>query len=294
MTLTLDTARTWMWTDHAIHVVEAGDPDALPILLIHGFGGSTNHWRHNIPVLAEHHHVFAIDLLGFGASAKPVQPYSAEVWIDQVQAFCRECIQRPTVLAGNSVGGYVALATAADYPELACGVVLLNAAGSFTSSTQPTPWQQLQRSFMKALLNQRWIGHGIFHYVRQPSQIRQQLQKVYYDTSAITDQLVDDIYQPTLDPQAADVFCELIKGGQRGRKVDELLRILQHPLLLIWGEKDPWMNAKARSEQFRAVYTDLEEHVLTAGHCPHDETPEQVNQLIHQWMSEVVRPRVNA
>ena len=45
--------------------------DRPALLLVHGFGASTDHWRHNIPVLAETHSVHALDLLGFGRSAKP-------------------------------------------------------------------------------------------------------------------------------------------------------------------------------------------------------------------------------
>ena len=41
------------------------------MLLVHGFGASTDHWRHNLPVLSESYEVHALDLLGFGRSAKP-------------------------------------------------------------------------------------------------------------------------------------------------------------------------------------------------------------------------------
>ena len=49
----------------------AGYKDNPAVLLVHGFGASTDHWRYNIPVLARTHEVHAIDLLGFGRSAKP-------------------------------------------------------------------------------------------------------------------------------------------------------------------------------------------------------------------------------
>lgn len=49
-----------------------GPQNGPPILLIHGFGASVGHFRKNIPVLAgEGYRVYAIDLLGFGASDKP-------------------------------------------------------------------------------------------------------------------------------------------------------------------------------------------------------------------------------
>jgi pimeloyl-ACP methyl ester carboxylesterase len=61
-----------------------GDASKPPLLLIHGFGASVYHWRYNIPALSEKYHVYALDLLGFGLSDKPVQDYPAEVWKDQV------------------------------------------------------------------------------------------------------------------------------------------------------------------------------------------------------------------
>lgn len=66
---------TWSHLGHAVHTVqqhpEQDSSDHPALLLVHGFGASTDHWRHNIPVLAQTHAVHAIDLLGFGRSAKP-------------------------------------------------------------------------------------------------------------------------------------------------------------------------------------------------------------------------------
>lgn len=61
------------------------------MLLIHGFGASAYHWRYTIPELAKTHRVFAIDLLGFGWSDKPLVEYSKyEVWPEQLAAFVKE------------------------------------------------------------------------------------------------------------------------------------------------------------------------------------------------------------
>ena len=65
--------KIWQWRGHSVYYVQAGyaHPQRPPLLLVHGFGASTDHWRKNISGLCEDFQVFAIDLLGFGRSAKP-------------------------------------------------------------------------------------------------------------------------------------------------------------------------------------------------------------------------------
>ena len=109
---------TWSHLGHAVHTVqqhpEQDSTDHPALLLVHGFGASTDHWRYNIPVLAQTHAVHAIDLLGFGRSAKPAGlNYGGALWRDQLVAYVRERIGRPTVIAGNSLGGFAALAAGA-------------------------------------------------------------------------------------------------------------------------------------------------------------------------------------
>jgi pimeloyl-ACP methyl ester carboxylesterase len=94
---------------------------------------------------------------------------------------------------------------------------------------------------------------------------------------------VEEIYRPSCDPGAAQVFASVFRTPQ-GEKVDVLLKQMRCPLLLLWGEADPWMNARDRAEQFRQSYPQLTEHFLQAGHCPHDEVPEQVNALMRSWV----------
>jgi pimeloyl-ACP methyl ester carboxylesterase len=125
----------------------------------------------------------------------------------------------------------------------------------------------------------------LFQYVRQKSVIRKTLQSIYLDKTAVTDQLIEDIYRPSCDAGAAKVFAAVFKTTQ-GEKNDILLGQMDCPLLMIWGEGDPWMQARQRGAQFRQFYPHLTEYYLQAGHCPHDEVPEQVNRLIRDWVMD--------
>jgi pimeloyl-ACP methyl ester carboxylesterase len=278
----------WLWRDQKIYYVKAGaNPQRPPLLLVHGFGASTDHWRKNIADLSQDFEVYAIDLLGFGRSQKPAWQYSGDLWRDQLHDFITEQIQRPTIIAGNSLGGYASLCVAADHPQSVAGVVLLNSAGPFTDtnplgSKKVNPVQKAISKSLQGVLKQSWANQLLFAFVRQKSRIRSTLQKVYLDQSAVTDQLVEEIYRPSCDEGAAQVFASVFSTPQ-GKKVDQLLTTMNCPLLVIWGEGDPWMNSRVRGAKFREFYPSLTEHYINAGHCPHDERPEIVNGLIRDY-----------
>lgn len=279
---------TCTWRGQRLYYVQAGNSRSPhpPLLLVHGFGASTDHWRKTIAGLEDVFEIWAIDLLGFGRSAKPNWQYSGDLWRDQLHDFITDVIRRPVVLVGNSLGGYVSLCVAAQRPASACGLVLLNSAGPFSdsdSASPPTPWRALLQRVTRTLLQQDWVSYLIFQYTRRRSTIRKTLQKVYLDQSAVTDQLVEDIYRPACDRGAAQVFAAVFRTPQ-GERVDTLLRELTHPLLLLWGEGDPWMDVAKRSAQFRQHYPQLQEYFLPAGHCPHDEVPDLVNALLREWV----------
>ena len=278
----------WQWQGHSIYYVKAGSQQAgqPPLLLVHGFGASTDHWRKNIAELQQDFAVWAIDLLGFGRSAKPNLQYSGNLWRDQLHDFITEVIGQPAVIAGNSLGGYASLCVAAQCPTSAAGVILLNSAGAFSDVQVSQNSNPLNR-LIRGILLQPWANYFLFQYVRQRSLIRQTLKKVYLNQSAVTDRLVEEIYRPSCDKGAAQVFASIFKTPQ-GEKVDILLKQITCPLLLIWGEGDPWIKARERGTKFRQYYPNLSEYYLQAGHCPHDEVPEQVNALIRDWIRESI------
>ena len=283
----------WQWRGEQIYYVQAGETrvNRQPLLLIHGFGASTDHWRKNISELSQEFQVWAIDLLGFGRSAKPAWNYTAELWQHQLHDFITTVICQPTVLAGNSLGGYAALCVTANHPESAAGLILLNSAGPFTDSTHPktpNPLQKVVNGAITGILRHP-LGNGLLYkFVQRKSFIRNTLKKVYVDQTAVTEQLIDEIYRPSCDAGAPAVFASVF-SNQQGEKVDVLLGKMECPLLILWGEGDPWIGARQRGAKFKECYPHLQEHYLTAGHCPHDEIPTQVNGLIHNWMKEYTR-----
>jgi pimeloyl-ACP methyl ester carboxylesterase len=286
----------WSWNERSIGWTLMGDPNAdEAVLLIHGFGANTNHWRFNQPVLAEVLPTYAIDLLGFGRSDQPqarlkdepLEPdavhYSFDLWGQQVADFCHEVIKRPVRLVGNSIGGIVALRAAQLLGERCDGVVLINCAQRLMDdkqlATQPA-WMALIRPLLKTLVRQRWLSTALFRNAARPSIIRNVLKQAYPSGSNVDSELVDLLLGPTQREGAAEAFRGFINLFD-DHLAPELMEDLTVPVDLIWGEKDPWEPLEEAKKWFKNVNHVRSLYIIkNAGHCPHDEIPTIVNHVI--------------
>jgi pimeloyl-ACP methyl ester carboxylesterase len=285
--LVTDSKLQWDWHGYQITYTVAGK--GIPLLLVHGFGASIGHWRKNIPAWAEGgYRVFTIDLLGFGGSDKPAIAYSLELWQELLKDFWSSHIQTPTVFIGNSIGALLSLMMAANYPEMVKGAVLLNVAGGLNHRpNELNPVLGLIMAGFTKLVGSPITGKFIFNQVRQKHRIRNTLTQVYCDQTAITDELVDLLYLPSCDAGAQEVFASILTAPA-GEKPEDLLPKVTCPILVLWGESDPWTPIKG-AKVFREMANQKDIQVIpipNTGHCPHDENPRVVNPLVLEWLGK--------
>ena len=295
----------WDWNGLNIGWTQMGQTEASPgarvsVLLIHGFGANTGHWRFNQPVLAQAVPTYAIDLLGFGRSDQPRaqlkdEPPSADsirygfdLWGSQVADFCREMIGGPVLLVGNSIGGVVALRAAQlleDTPQASpcTGVVLIDCAQRLMDdkqlSMQPA-WMAWIRPLLKTMVRQRWLSTALFRNAARPGVIRSVLKQAYPSGNNVDDALVELLYQPTQRAGAAEAFRGFINLFD-DHLAPQLMQELNLPVHLIWGERDPWEPIPEARRWAETISCVRSLRVIpNAGHCPHDEAPEPVNRLL--------------
>jgi pimeloyl-ACP methyl ester carboxylesterase len=281
-----------MWRGYRIQYAVQGI--GQPMVLIHGFGACIGHWRKNINELASAgYQVWTLDLLGFGQSDMPTLDYTLELWQDLFKDFWDEHIQQPAVWVGNSIGGLLVLMILADYPQMGTSGILLNSAGSLNIRREEAILPlRIVMGPLRMMLRSKLFGPFFFNQVRGKKAIRNSLFQIYGNKEAITDELIDMLHQPSCNSGACHVFMSVLTGPP-GPRPSELLPRIQQPLLVLWGEDDPW--AALRTAK---VYQDLSanpnaqpsvtfEIIPKTGHCPHDERPEIINPMIINWLTSL-------
>lgn len=297
--------RDWVWRGwrtRYTYLRASAERDTVPMILLHGFGASIGHWRQNLPALGQHHTVYAIDMLGFGASEKVIAPYGVEFWVDQVYDFWKTFVRQPVILVGNSIGSLICLAAAAQHPEMVCGTIMLNLPDS--SVLESPKWLSETLSLLTPVtkpivISLKWlltlppVFNAMFWAIRQPQMLRLWAKQAYATPAAITDELIEIFSSPAYERGAARTLRAMVNGKSKAASgtttryaAKDVLPQLKIPMLLFWGMQDK-MVPPSLARLFLKYNANLKLiEIPDAGHCPHDEHPEFVNQEILKWIRE--------
>ncbi len=260
-----------------------------PVIFIHGFGASIEHWRNNLPVIAENHHVYALDLLGFGASRKADVEYSAALWTEQVHDFWQTFIGTPVILVGNSIGSLVCLNATATYPEMVSGLVMLSLPDVSVREDMLPPVVRPLVTTLENLVASPLLIKNILKFVRKPSVIRRWAGLAYPNKEAVTDELVEILSSPAYDEGSGQTLLKLSRSVRKAgfaKSVKNLLPQVTIPMLLIWGLQDK-MIPPNQASAIASLNPLLKLVELEAGHCPHDEHPDIFNSLLLDWLDSM-------
>lgn len=254
----------------------------LPVLFIHGYGALIEHWRPIMRPVARRHTFYAIDLYGFGYSARPAGAPTKERWADQVAVFLRTVVGGPAVVVGHSMGGVVASEVARRYPDLARALVLVNSSGMQPYERPLTQTDRLMLDMVGAPL----VGEALAGIFGNEWGVRQGLLASYHRKERVTPELVRTFAGPVqrygagsylaVTRNSPNLVIELQKGEYEG------------PALLIWGEEDRSIPPSDGEAIRRLILPQAELRLLRdSGHCPFDETPEAFADALLPWLDRL-------
>lgn len=238
---------------------------AKTLVLIHGFLSSTFSFRRLIPYLLEEYNILSVDLPPFGNSGKSIRYfYSYENMAKSIILLTEKLEIEEFVVAGHSMGGQISLNIAHIRPDITKKVILLCSSG------------YLQRSKQSLILLSYLPYFHLFvkrHLAK--SGVMKNLQNVVYNQNLIDDEMFDGYMKPFLQE---DIFKGLTRmlRHREGDLPEAVLRKIDTPCLLIWGEHDKVVPLHIG----KRLHKDLKNSELIVlketGHLVPEERPKEV------------------
>ncbi len=251
-----------------------------PLLLLHGLGASSFSWRHNLTPLSQHFRVLTLDLPAHGRTpATAVPDFRLETLTQAICQLLEEHNIRRTAVAGNSLGGSLALLLAREYPERISALMLLAPGAALKRA--PFLFYPLRLPGLGLL-----VAACLGPWILPPA-----LKLIFYRPELITREVLEG-YAVTFRPLANRLAIRRL-AQQVDRwplpKVENLLRQIPQPTLLLWGQEDRILRV-SQARWIKARLPQAEMQVLPAvGHAPQEEAPETVNKILIDFLSRSLK-----
>jgi len=263
-----------------VYIYEAGIQWGETVVLVNGVGDEGfESWADLIPVLAEHFHVVAFDLPGFGLSARRNKLYSPENYGRFIKWIVDEYAVGPVCVMGHSLGGAISLYFAGTYPGSLERLVLVDVAGI------------LHRvSYAKAMLQNKVASQGKSG----------QRKGVFGVCFALMRKLIEDVDHAFVPDRLSGflrnpMFREAFPGGDPraisgvaliDTDFSKVIGSVSVPVSIIWGDRDPVAPLRT-GKVLAASIPQASMHVMTdTGHSPMLERPEAFKKLLFRCMEE--------
>jgi pimeloyl-ACP methyl ester carboxylesterase len=252
------------------HYRQQGQPDGLPLLLVHGSFGSSRWWEPFLAVLPPEIHVLALDLRGCGQSEKATTGYTIEEQAEDLAAFVAAIGWDGFDLVGHASGAAIVVEFTLNHPHLVNTLTLIDPApieGIFTPIEVLMVLEQLKTD--EALLRQALASLMPTFALEQPAQ------------AAFFTQLVMDAQQ--MAPAAFTALAESLNHWNRFSAA----KALTLPTLLVWGDQDQIVTRDAMTRSLIAIPGANNLEVLRGvGHSPMIEAPVALAERLIEFMTE--------
>lgn len=274
------------------HVAEAGEGE--PVVLLHGWPQHWYQWRFQIPALAEHYRVLAIDLRGFGWSDIAWEGFEKEEMAEDVAGLLAELGVGRARIVGHDWGGWIGYLLAIRRPELVERLVALSIPPPFVRPAPRTLAQLYRLAYqvpvasplgVRLMSRPGFVARKVRRWSRKRQNLRKDVQRLYgRDLRASTRaRAASLLYRTFLTRELVPVLA----GRYRGERIAA-------PTLILHGNRDPILPPVLFKGHGR-YFDDLTvEPVPGAGHLLPEEAPELVSERILDFLAAAPDARAAA
>lgn len=248
-----------------VHLRDEGPrDDSVPIVLLHGTSSSLHTWDGWADSLKGTRRVIRFDLPGFGLTGPaPDGDYGMTAYVRFVTHVLDTLGAHRVVLAGNSLGGWIAWRVAVARPELVQRLVLVDAAGyPFESQSVPIGFRLARIPVLNKLV-QRILPRSV---------VEGSVRNVFGDPAKVTPALVDRYYDMARrEGNRAALVARFSQG--RFDQDTTAIRTIRQPTVIMWGERDRLIPPDNAVRFARDITGSRVLTFATLGHVPHEEDP---------------------
>jgi len=265
---------------------EAGDSNRPGILLLHGFPSASHMFRDLIPELADHYHVVAPDLPGFGLTEQPPRglfDYSFRTLATVVDRFTEVIGLARFALYVFDYGAPVGFRIAVEHPERIAAIVTQNGNAyreGVSEAFAPVEayWNaptQANRDALRGFLAPQTTLFQYTHGVGDPTQV------------SPDGRTLDDFYlaRPGNDEIQLDLLLDYKNNVAFYDTIHDYLRTHRPPLLAIWGRNDPFF-LPAGAEAFRRDVPTAEVRFVDSGHFALETHAAEIGAAMRGFLAE--------
>jgi len=273
---------------------EAGPKTAPNVLLLHGFPTSSHMFRNLIPLLAEHYHVIAPDLPGFGFTDAPDRKgfrYTFENLAKTIDQFTQTIKLDRYAIYVFDYGAPVGLRLALAHPERVSAIISQN--GNAYEEGLSQGWNPIQKYWKDPTAANRAALRDFLTPDATKSQYLYGVQdqnKVAPEAYTLDSAL---LARPGNDEIQLDLFLDYASNVALYPKFQDYFRTRKPPLLAVWGKNDPFFLPPG-GEAFKRDNPNAEVHFFDTGHFALETHSREIGSAILEFLNKTLSKQSNA
>ena len=262
------------------HIRDEGRKDGPVMFLIHGSNASLHTWEPWVAELGDRYRLISFDLPGHGLTgATPEDDYSLDAMVRFTKEIADVFKLDKVILAGNSMGGAVALKFAIDHPRQTEALVLVSAAG--------LPRDAQDSSVGAFRLTDKAWGRALMRYVTPKFAAGSTLRGVVADPdNFVTVEMVTRYWELLRMTGSRDATIKRFTSPRQ--PFADRLGEIRVPTLILWGQQDPLVKVKYGVRMNSAITGSLLKLYPQAGHLAHEEIPAITARDTQQFLDDTL------